>query len=61
MEKESPTCLATTAYLLGVILLAMCVCCIGFDISDQFSRPERLGRDPVYESAPPDKARSPWR
>jgi hypothetical protein len=60
MQNTSLWKLGLTAIVLGAILLF----CVGPAAYDYYIReylPSRLQPDPMYDSAPPEKARSPWR
>jgi len=54
------TKLVLTAVVLGAILL-FCVGSIAYDYYTRIYLPNRLQPDPVYNDAPPEQARSPWR
>jgi hypothetical protein len=60
MQNESLTKLVLTAVVLGAILL-FCVGSIAYDYYTRIYLPNRLQPDPVYDDAPPEQARSPWR
>ena len=60
MRNTSLWKLSLTAIVLGAILL-FCVGSTAYDYYTRIYLPNRLSPDPVYDDAPPEQARSPWR